>query len=78
MGVLKDFGETKQGDTVSIRVRYIDVSSGDIKVEFWQCMSVAYERYEYLKTIHDYVELGVMINDYHFWLLKWGEHDLQD
>lgn len=78
MSILKNFSETKQDDTLSIRVKYVDVLSGNSQVEFWNCINVAYQRYEFLKKMYDYVELGVMINDYYFWLLKCGEYDLQD
>ena len=78
MGILKDISNVKHGNILSIRIKYVDVLSCEWQVEFYQCMNVAYSRYEYLKKMYDYVELGVMVNDYYFWLLKWGEHDLQD
>ena len=78
MSILKNFSETKQGDALSIKIMYVDVLSGNWQVEFWECINVAYQRYEFLKKIYDYVELGIMVNDYYFWLLKCGEYDLHD
>ena len=78
MGVLKDVSNAIQSDTLSVRIKYVDILTGEWQVEFYQCLTVAYIRYEFLKKMCVYVELGVMVNDYYIWLFKWGEYDTQN
>ena len=63
---------------IVIITKHYDTSLRRVIVQQYNCMDTAYEMYELLKRTHDNVELGVEINDNYLWLLKWGEHDLQN